>query len=74
MNLPCLDRISRRDLTIIICLGLLMLLPALWKHDISPALPTLPEMAPGCKADLLVGWLDCFVVFDDGTWIKKRGY
>ncbi len=36
--------------------------------------PALAQMAPGCVADLTTGSLDCFRVFDDGTWIRTRGY
>lgn len=47
---------------------------ALFSSPIAPDPPSLPKMRSGCVADLLVGTYDCFRVFDDGTWIRKRSY
>ena len=44
--------------TLILCL-----VPHLWRRELEPDLPMLPKMAQGCKADLVVGWLDCMTVF-----------
>lgn len=51
-----------------------MLAMHLWKRDIEPQLAPLPMTRPGCQADLLVGWVDCMTVFEDGTFIHTRGY
>ena len=58
---------------VLICTSLAVIGPHFIKretlHD-----PALSEMAPGCVADLTVGWLDCFHVNDDGSWIRTRSY
>jgi hypothetical protein len=60
--------------TVLICTSLVVLTPHLWVRDPVTPLPSLPAMAPGCIGDMLVGYLDCFTVFPDGTWLRTRGY
>ena len=58
---------------VLACTLVVVLTPHLFPRELTKPLPALPEMGPGCITDMFTGTMDCMYVFDDGTFIHKRG-
>jgi hypothetical protein len=67
--------IAYRSLFVILILTFVVEIACHFLHrvELVPDLPRLPEVGAGCQTDMLTGVMDCLYVFDNGTFIHKRG-